>query len=67
MALFCESLVSCNRYQHSYSVVASFESVESAESCIMWLRQFSDVHPSFARVSGQIATCTSLFDIETNG
>ncbi|KAF8307283.1 hypothetical protein DL93DRAFT_136619 [Clavulina sp. PMI_390] len=31
-----------------------FEGIEAAESCIMWLRQFSDVHPSFARVNYSI-------------
>ena len=30
--------------------LTSFETIEVTESCIMWLRQFLDLHPSFARV-----------------
>lgn len=37
-----------------------FETIEAAESCILWLRQFSDVHPSFARVSAWVASVAVL-------
>jgi hypothetical protein len=48
MALFCES---CESMSRIYSSLSRFEEVDSARRCIVALRQYSDLHPSFAKVS----------------